>query len=232
MVLEDELVKLFREALSEVEPLAERLSEAQLHAAMREPRQVIERHRTPEYDLRDNLAHTLSEAFEGAYQNLSPEVNRMRAAKATRLCEERGEWPDEAEDPQTETLKLLAEIEPVLAEVDEEFQAEAFEQAWPRFEAVRNNAGDNDDLIIDSFERMLENILRHLEPEIVALKAEQMDRLTGEMAKRYRGGKTLDDLLPEAFAVTREAAWRTIKMRHYDVQLSAALCCIRARLRR
>jgi preprotein translocase subunit SecA len=219
MVLEDELVKLFREALSEVEPLAERLSEAQLHAAMREPRQVIERHRTPEYDLRENLAHTLSEAFEGAYQNLSAELNRMRAAKATRICEERGEWPDEAEDAQAETLKLLAEIEPALAEVDEEFQAEAFEQAWPRFEAVRNSAGDNDDLIIDNFERMLENILRHLEPEIVALKAEQMDQLTGEMAKRYRGGKTLDDLLPEAFAVTREAARRTIKMRHYDVQL-------------
>src|SRR5579884_1517928 len=88
MVLENELVKLFREALDEVEPLAEQLSEAQLHAAMREPRQVIERHRTPEYDLRDNLAHTLSEAFESAYQNLSPELNRLRAAKATRIAEE------------------------------------------------------------------------------------------------------------------------------------------------
>ncbi len=110
------------------------MSEAQLHAAMREPRQTIEHRRTPEYDLHDNLPHTLSEAFENAYQHLSPELNRLRAAKASRLAEERGEWPDEAEDPRAATLKLLAEIEPVLAEVDEEFQAEAFEQAWLRFE--------------------------------------------------------------------------------------------------
>jgi preprotein translocase subunit SecA len=39
------------------------------------------------------------------------------------------------------------------------------------------------------------------------------------MARRYKQGKTLDDLLPEAFAVVREAGWRRIKMRHYDVQL-------------
>jgi preprotein translocase subunit SecA len=39
------------------------------------------------------------------------------------------------------------------------------------------------------------------------------------MAKRYKTGKTLEDLLPEAYAVVREAGWRTIQMRHYDVQL-------------
>src|SRR5436853_5043263 len=46
-----------------------------------------------------------------------------------------------------------------------------------------------------------------------------MDKLVPEMVKRYRTGKTLEDLLPEAFAVVREAGWRRIKMRHYDVQL-------------
>ncbi len=219
MVLEDDLVKLFREALAEVEPLAQQVSDAQLHAAMREPRQTIEQRRTPEYDLRDNLSHTLSEAFESAYKNLSPILNKLRVTKALDLAEERQEWPDQTENPQEATLKLLAEVEPTLAEVDEDFKVEAFEQAWSRFEEIRRSAGDNDELIIDNLERMLDSILRDLEPEIVALKAEQMDQLTGEMAKRYRSGKTLDDLLPEAFAVVREAAWRTIKMRHYDVQL-------------
>ncbi len=219
MVLEDELVKLFREALNEIEPLAEKVSDAQVHAAMREPRQTIEQRRTPEYDLRDNLPHTLSEAFESAYKNLSPVLNRLRVTRALDIAEERQEWPDQAKNPQAATLKLLAGVESVLEDVEEDFQVEAFEQAWPRFEEIRRSAGDNDELIIDNLERMLDSILRDLEPEIVALKAEQMDHLTGEMAKRYRSGKTLEDLLPEAFAVTREASWRTIKMRHYDVQL-------------
>jgi len=51
------------------------------------------------------------------------------------------------------------------------------------------------------------------------LKAEAIDELIPEMAKRYKTGKTLEDLLPEAFAVVREAGWRSIQMRHYDVQL-------------
>src|SRR5689334_1375430 len=42
---------------------------------------------------------------------------------------------------------------------------------------------------------------------------------TGELKKRLAGGATVDELLPEAFAVVREAAKRTLRMRHFDVQL-------------
>ena len=48
---------------------------------------------------------------------------------------------------------------------------------------------------------------------------ESVGKLVAEMVKRYRTGKSLDDLLPEAFAVAREAGRRKISMRHYDVQL-------------
>lgn len=42
---------------------------------------------------------------------------------------------------------------------------------------------------------------------------------TDEFKARYQNGETLDDLLPEAFATCREAAWRVLGMRHYRVQV-------------
>jgi preprotein translocase subunit SecA len=77
MVLEDELVKLFREALDKVEPFAAKCTSAQLHAAITEQRQVIERQRDPEHMLKDNLQDTLSECFENAYQSLNPALNSL-----------------------------------------------------------------------------------------------------------------------------------------------------------
>ncbi len=71
LVLEDELVKLFREALNGVEPMADKCSDAQLHAAVTEYRQRIERGRNPEQDLRDDLPATLSECFETGYAQLA-----------------------------------------------------------------------------------------------------------------------------------------------------------------
>ncbi|ROR29694.1 preprotein translocase subunit SecA [Inmirania thermothiophila] len=58
-----------------------------------------------------------------------------------------------------------------------------------------------------------------LEPEIQALGDEQLRAKTEEFRERHAGGESLDDLLPEAFAVVREAARRTLGMRHFDVQL-------------
>src|SRR5712664_725892 len=58
-----------------------------------------------------------------------------------------------------------------------------------------------------------------LEPEIAALSDSALAGKTDELRKRYADGATLDELLPEAFAVVREAARRTLKMRHFDVQL-------------
>ena len=47
--------------------------------------------------------------------------------------------------------------------------------------------------------------------------------MTGVFRERLSRGATLDELLPEAFAVTREAAWRVMGMRHYDVQLMGGM---------
>jgi preprotein translocase subunit SecA len=58
-----------------------------------------------------------------------------------------------------------------------------------------------------------------LEPEIKALSDDALRAKTGEFRQRIDNGETLDDLLIEAFAVTREAADRVIGQRHYDVQL-------------
>lgn len=58
-----------------------------------------------------------------------------------------------------------------------------------------------------------------LEPETEKLTDEQLRAKTDEFKKRHQDGESLDDLLPEAFAVVREAAKRTLGQRHYDVQL-------------
>jgi len=58
-----------------------------------------------------------------------------------------------------------------------------------------------------------------LEPEFQKLSDEELRGKTAEFKERYAKGETLDDLLPEAFATVREAATRTLGMRHYRVQL-------------
>ncbi len=58
-----------------------------------------------------------------------------------------------------------------------------------------------------------------LEPRIKALDDDGLRAMTGTFKERLSRGATLDDILPEAFAVTREAAWRRLGQRHYDVQM-------------
>ncbi len=58
-----------------------------------------------------------------------------------------------------------------------------------------------------------------LEPSIESLSDEQLRGKTVEFRARFADGATLDDLLPEAFAVVREAGRRVLHMRHFDVQL-------------
>src|ERR1700675_3794125 len=58
-----------------------------------------------------------------------------------------------------------------------------------------------------------------LEPAIQPLSAPQLRGKTAEFRQRFANGETLDDLLPEAFAVVREAGRRVLTMRHFDVQL-------------
>jgi len=58
-----------------------------------------------------------------------------------------------------------------------------------------------------------------LEPGITALSDEQLRAKTAEFKQRVADGEALDELLPEAFAVVREAGRRVLNMRHFDVQL-------------
>ncbi|MBI4688880.1 MAG: preprotein translocase subunit SecA [Nitrospirae bacterium] len=61
--------------------------------------------------------------------------------------------------------------------------------------------------------------INSIEPQMVPLSDNQLKDKTFEFRKRLEAGDTLDDILPEAFAVVREASKRTLKMRHFDVQL-------------
>src|SRR5215510_14958890 len=58
-----------------------------------------------------------------------------------------------------------------------------------------------------------------LEPSVRELSDEALRLKTDEFRQRFAKGETLDDLMPEAFAVVREAGRRVLNMRHFDVQL-------------
>ncbi|MGI6037262.1 MAG: preprotein translocase subunit SecA [Limnochordia bacterium] len=62
-----------------------------------------------------------------------------------------------------------------------------------------------------------------LEPEIRALSDGELQVMTGRFKERLAQGADLEAILPEAFAVVREAAWRTLGQRHYDVQLMGGI---------
>ncbi|HVS76707.1 MAG TPA: preprotein translocase subunit SecA [Steroidobacteraceae bacterium] len=78
--------------------------------------------------------------------------------------------------------------------------------------------GSRNERLIRGYGRYI-RAAKELEPGLKALSDEALRGKTDEFRQRLRDGTTLDDLLPEAFAVVREAAWRTLKMRHFDVQL-------------
>lgn len=61
--------------------------------------------------------------------------------------------------------------------------------------------------------------INSLEPAMQALSDEQLKAKTPEFQQRLKNGETVDQILPEAFAVCREASKRALGMRHYDVQL-------------
>ena len=61
--------------------------------------------------------------------------------------------------------------------------------------------------------------INRFEPEMEALSDEELREEADSLRERARDGESLDDLLPEAFALTREASRRTTGQRHYDVQL-------------
>ena len=75
----------------------------------------------------------------------------------------------------------------------------------------------NDRLVKQYFEQVA--FINALEPQMQALSDEQLRAKTEEFKARFQAGETLDQLLPEAFAVVREGGRRVFQMRHFDVQL-------------
>ncbi|MDR0880528.1 MAG: preprotein translocase subunit SecA [Clostridioides sp.] len=76
----------------------------------------------------------------------------------------------------------------------------------------------SDKIEIKSLNQIVDKI-DALEPQIKALTDEELKACTAEFKERLEGGTTLDELLPEAFAVVREATYRVLGMRQYRVQL-------------
>lgn len=83
---------------------------------------------------------------------------------------------------------------------------------------VRKTFGTRNDRTLKRFRKTVEQI-NALEPSMQALSDTDLAAKTTEFKQRLQKGETLDALLPEAFAVVREVSVRTLKMRHFDVQL-------------
>jgi hypothetical protein len=62
--------------------------------------------------------------------------------------------------------------------------------------------------------------INKLEASIEKLSDLELKGMTMKLKQRYTNGESLDSLLPTAFAVAREAAWRVLELRHFDVQVS------------
>ncbi len=78
--------------------------------------------------------------------------------------------------------------------------------------------GDQNQSFLNQSKKIVEKI-NSLESEISALSDEDFPRKTAELKERLQQGESLDDILPEAFALVREVSVRTRGQRHYDVQL-------------
>jgi len=78
--------------------------------------------------------------------------------------------------------------------------------------------GTKNDRIIKEISVILDEISR-LEPSMTALSDDELKAMTPRFKERLQNGAGLDDILPEAFAVAREAARRTVEMRPFDAQI-------------
>ncbi|MFW2456721.1 MAG: preprotein translocase subunit SecA, partial [Methyloversatilis discipulorum] len=78
--------------------------------------------------------------------------------------------------------------------------------------------GSRNDRLLKKYRPVIARI-NALESELSGLSDEALTAKTAEFRQRLADGQTLDDLLPEAFAVVREASKRVHGMRHFDVQL-------------
>lgn len=78
--------------------------------------------------------------------------------------------------------------------------------------------GSSNDRYVKSLGKIV-NQINALEPQIQALSDDELKAQTEKFRRQLEDGKTLDDILPEAFATVREASIRVLGMRHFDVQM-------------
>ena len=83
---------------------------------------------------------------------------------------------------------------------------------------IKKILGSRNDRILKQLRREVKRI-NALEPSMQALTDQQLQDLSTKLRERVAGGESLDALLPEAFALVREASKRVFGMRHFDVQL-------------
>ena len=83
---------------------------------------------------------------------------------------------------------------------------------------LRSLFGTANDRYIKSLKKEVDAI-NAFEPEMQSLSDEELKAKTDYFREKLKNGFSLDDILPEAFAVVREAAVRTLKLRPFDVQL-------------
>ena len=76
----------------------------------------------------------------------------------------------------------------------------------------------------------LVNKVMSLEGEMEKLSDNELKEKTEEFKNRIKNGETTDDLLPEAFAVVREAAWRVLGMKHFRVQVIGGIILHQGRI--
>ena len=88
---------------------------------------------------------------------------------------------------------------------------------------------DSNEKVVKRFEPVVDEI-NALEPQFQSLSDEQLRAKSDEFRRRLASGETLDDILPETFAAVREAAKRTIKQRHFDVQLIGGMVLHQGRI--
>src|SRR5699024_11472305 len=72
--------------------------------------------------------------------------------------------------------------------------------------------------------------IESMEPEMKALSDEELKGKTREFKERLGEGETLDDILPEAYVVVREAAFRVLVMSHYRVQSIGGILLVQGRI--
>ena len=97
------------------------------------------------------------------------------------------------------------------------------------FGFLQSLIGNNSAKEVKKMRKIVDHI-NELEPNYVILSDANLVSKTDEFKRRLQKGETLDDILPEAFAVCREASKRVLGMRHFDVQLLGGICLHRGNI--